>query len=404
VANAQGTASPDSAAARASSVAISVDLLRGDRGLAARQLYGVLPQVKAPDSQVNVNDARESGAAVERMQKPESDEANLAGNSLTATSGADAGGGPSEKLKEAAAAIAAKLGKKYDINHIGDRGVGGGMNFYSVEKEVALGQEMSHEVEQSAKLFNDPVINEYVNRLAQNLVRNSDARVPFTVKIVDSDEVNAFALPGGFFYVNTGLIMAADNEAELAGVMAHEIAHVAARHATKTASKRELWSIMSIPLVFVGGPAGMAVQNFMGLAVPLTFLKFGRNAEREADLLGIQYQYAAGYDPNAMVNFLEKLQDKDKKRPNFVSRAFSTHPMNDDRIKQSQKVMSALPEHEEYLVTTSEFEEVKARLASLTGTRVTAPGESSVPTLRKSTGDQNMGPKARKLPQMLGAH
>ena len=322
----------------------------------------------------------------EPLQKPESD-----------------GFGASERLKRAAEAVK-KLGKKYDIAKIGDRGIGKGMNFYSVEKEVALGREMSQEVEAQAKLFTDPVVNEYINRLGQNLVRNLDAQVPFTIKIVDSDEVNAFALPGGFFYINTGLIMAAESEAELAGVMAHEIAHVAARHATKQATKREIWSIASIPLVFIGGPAGMAVQNFVGLAVPLTFLKFGRNAEREADLLGLQYQFAAGYDPNAMISFLEKLQDKDKKKPNFIARAFATHPMNDDRIKRSQKVLEALPQHEEYLVTTSEFEEMKARLALLQDNRMTAPTEGR-PTLRKSTGsgsDQNIGPATRTWPELLG--
>lgn len=275
---------------------------------------------------------------------------------------------------------------KYDPTKIGDRGIGGGMNFYSIDKEIMLGKELADDVDQHAKLFNDPVITEYVNRLAQNLVRNSDAKVPFTVKIIDSDEVNAFALPGGFFYVNVGLLQAADSEAELAGVMAHEIAHVAARHATKRATKQEIWNLASIPLIFVGGPAGMAVRNFVDVAVPMSFLKFSRDNEREADLLGMEYQYAAGYDPAAIVNFFEKLRAREKKKANFVARAFSTHPMNDDRMKRCQKELATmLPPQEQYLVTTSEFEDMKARLGMLmNGRKLTDKEELGKPTLRKS--------------------
>ncbi len=279
----------------------------------------------------------------------------------------------------------AKYQAKYDVNKIGDRGVGGGMNFYSLEKEVRLGRELATEVEANAKIFQDEVITEYVNRLTQTLVRNSDAKVLFTVKVIDNDEINAFALPGGFFYVNVGMLMAAENEAELAGVMAHEIAHVAARHATKNATKKDLWNLISIPLVFVGGPAGMIVQNVANFAVPMSFLKFNRNAEREADLLGLEYQYAAGYDPVAMIAFFERVGGKEKKQ-NFLARAFSTHPMNEDRVKRSQKTMQTLlPPSEQYLVTTSEFEEMKTRLAKLTRGRNRMGGEAGGPTLRKMT-------------------
>ncbi len=299
------------------------------------------------------------------------------------------------RLRMASSALGAvsqiKIPKKYDIRLIGDRGVGGGMNFYSLEKEVNIGREMAQDVEANAKLFQDEQINEYVNRLAQNLVRNSDAKVQFTVKIVDNEEVNAFALPGGFFYINVGMLMAAENEAELAGVMAHEIAHVAARHATKNATKKDLWSLMSIPLVFVGGPAGMIAQNVANIAVPMSFLKFSRNAEREADLLGLEYQYAAGYDPAAMIAFFERVGGKEKKQ-NFLARAFSTHPMNQDRVKRSQKTMQTLlPPAEEYLVSTSEFDEMKARLAQLTrgnGLKIKGAGaeDEERPTLKRKDG------------------
>ena len=180
---------------------------------------------------------------------------------------------------------------KYDVSRIGDRGVGGGLDFYSLEREQALGRELAQEVEASSRLVTDPRVTEYVNRVGQNIVRNSDARVPFTIKVIDDDEVNAFALPGGFFYVDSGLILAADNEAELAGVMAHEIAHVAARHATKNATREQLLNLATIPMIFVGGPLGYAVRQIAGLALPMSFLKFSRDAEREADLLGLEYEY-----------------------------------------------------------------------------------------------------------------
>jgi len=230
---------------------------------------------------------------------------------------------------------------------------------------MGLGKQLSMQVESSARLVTDPVINEYVNRIGQNLVRHSDARVPFSIKILDNQEVNAFALPGGFFYVDSGLILAADNEAELAGVMAHEIAHVAARHATKNMTRAQIWNMASVPLIFIGGPVAYIVSEVAGLAVPLGFLKFSRDAEREADLLGLEYDYATGYDPQAFVQFFEKL-NVEKKKPNFLAKAFATHPMNVERIEAAQdEIRKYLPDRPEYIVDTSEFENVKARLASL---------------------------------------
>ena len=155
---------------------------------------------------------------------------------------------------------------KYDVTLIGHRNVGTGVNFYSIEREIALGHDLSRQVEESSKLVTDPAVVEYINRIGQNLVRNSDSRVPFTIKVVDSGEVNAFALPGGFFYVDSGLILAADSEAELAAVMAHEIAHVAARHATKNMTKQQIWNMASIPLMFIGGPAGYAIAEVASIA------------------------------------------------------------------------------------------------------------------------------------------
>jgi beta-barrel assembly-enhancing protease len=293
----------------------------------------------------------------------------------------------SDAVAEVERKVAKPIPKKYDVNKIGERGTGGGLNFYSTNREIELGKRISADVEREAKMFRDHIVGEYVNRLVQNLVRSSDAKVPFTVKIIDSDEVNAFALPGGFMYVNTGLLMATENEAELAGVLAHEIAHVAARHATKSATKQEIFNLATIPLIFLGGPAGVAVRNVAQIAVPMSFMKFSRNAEREADLLGIEYQYSAGYDPAAMVNFFEKLKSQERQKKNFLAKAFSTHPMNEDRLKRAQKTIETmLPERDQYLLTSSEFDEMRARLQSLLrGRMIISAPVSDKPVLRKST-------------------
>jgi predicted Zn-dependent protease len=252
------------------------------------------------------------------------------------------------------------------VNLIGRRNVGKGIDFYSIERERALGRELANEVEQNVRLIQDPEVTEYINRIGQQLVRNSDALVPFTIKVVENDEVNAYALPGGFFYVNTGLILAADNEAGLAGVMAHEIAHVAARHATKNQTKSDLFNLASIPLIFFGGPAIMAARQAMQIAIPMGFLKFSRDNEREADMLGVQYDYASGYDPQEFVKLFEKLKAGEDKKKSFIAKAFMTHPMTEDRIKRVQKVISEyLPARDTYIVDTSEFEHIRKRVEEI---------------------------------------
>src|SRR6266850_1495148 len=179
----------------------------------------------------------------------------------------------------------------------------------STEKEVRQGREAAAEVDRQAKFIEDPMITEYVNRVGQNIVLHSDAKVPFTIKVIDSDEVNAFALPGGFFYVNKGLILAADNEAELAGVMAHEIAHVCARHAMENETKANLMQYGMLAGILLGGPIlSNVLYNGGGFFEGMAFLKFSRNAEAEADKLGTQYLYAAGYDPTALATMFEKLE------------------------------------------------------------------------------------------------
>jgi beta-barrel assembly-enhancing protease len=278
--------------------------------------------------------------------------------------------------------------KKKDPDAIGDRDVGKGVNFYSLEKEIALGKQLAQEVERQAKIVDDPIIAEYVSRVGQNLVRNSDAKVPFTIKVLDSEEVNAFALPGGFFFVNSGLILKADSEAELAGVMAHEIAHVAARHGTKQATRVELMEIAAIVgSIAVGGWTGYAIRQGAGLAIPMGYLTFSRAAEREADYLGLQYMYKAGYDPTAFVDFFEKIQTLERKKPGSISKVFSTHPMTDDRIKAAQnEIQTILAPKPEYVVNTSEFVDVKARLAMLHNRRNVNGDDPNRPRLRRAPG------------------
>jgi predicted Zn-dependent protease len=302
------------------------------------------------------------------------------------------------KLKPAHQEKQQSLQAKYDVTRIGDRGVGHRLNFFSLEREEALGRELSQQVEQQAKLVTDPVITEYVNRIGQTLVRHSDAHVPFTIKVVDDEQVNAFALPGGFFYVNSGIVLAADNEAELAGVMAHEIAHVAARHATVNATRQEIWNLASLSLIFVGGPVGEAIRQASGIIVPMSFLKFSRDAEREADFLGLEYQYASGYDPTAFVDFFEKLEAQQKGHAGFVARAFSTHPMNDDRIRRAEAELEMLPARDDYIVTTSEFDQVKARLIHLTRGHSITGEKPGLPSLRKHTVQDDNPPVLRKKP------
>ena len=303
-----------------------------------------------------------------------------------------------DKLEPVPSYDKVKKGSLDDVNAIGNRDIGGkGLgNWYSLEKEVAMGKQYAAQVEQSAKLITDPVINEYVNRIGQNLVRHSDAKVPFTIKVIDDDQINAFALPGGFFYVNTGTILAADDESELAGVMAHEIAHVCARHAMRQMTRANWANFATIPLIFVGGGIGYAAYEAAGIGIPLTFMKFSRGFEAQADYLGTQYLYASGYDPQAMVNFFEKIEATEKKKPGALAKAFASHPATPDRVEHTQdEIAKILPPKDEYVVTTSEFDTVKARLGAIENRRkVTDDKDESKPSLRRAnnkTGDSGNG-------------
>ncbi|MGD0014432.1 MAG: M48 family metallopeptidase [Bryobacteraceae bacterium] len=277
--------------------------------------------------------------------------------------------------------------KKKDPDEIGNRDVGRGLNIYSLEKEIAIGKQLAQEVERQAKLVDDPVVSEYVNRVGQNLVRNSDAKVPFTIKVIDSEEVNAFALPGGFFFVNSGLVLKAESEAELAGVMAHEIAHVAARHGTRQATRGTIANLATIPLIFMGGWAGYGVRQAASVLVPIGFLKFSRAFEAEADMLGLEYMYKAGYDPTAFVDFFEKIQTLEKRKPGTISQVFSSHPLTDDRIRTAQRnIQELLKARPEYVVNTSEFDNVRARLMAMENRHKIDDKDANKPRLRKKPG------------------
>jgi predicted Zn-dependent protease len=287
-------------------------------------------------------------------------------------------------------------GGKNDVDAIGNRKSVGGRglgDWYSLESEIRMGKQYSMMVESSSKMVTDPVVTEYVNRIGQNLVRNSDAQVPFTIKVIDSDVVNAMALPGGFFYVNSGLILAADEEAELAGVMAHEIAHVCARHIMRQMTRGNWANIGTIPLIFVGGGIGYAVRSAAGIGLPLTFVSFQRGFEAEADYLGLQYMYKTGYDPQAFVAFFEKIEALEKKKPGTLDKAFATHPQTPDRIEASQKeIATILPARPEYTVTTSEFDEVKARLAAIENRRkMVDHKDAGKPSLRRASSTDKNG-------------
>jgi predicted Zn-dependent protease len=285
-------------------------------------------------------------------------------------------------------------GGKDDVDAIGARGVGkrGLGDWYSTETEMKMGKQYAMMVEQTARMVQDPIVNEYVNRIGQNLVRNSDAKVPFTIKVIDSDEINAFALPGGFFYVNSGLILAADEEAELAGVMAHEIAHVAARHQMQQMTRLQYANMATIPLIFVGSygiyeAASLAIN----LALPITFMKFSRGFESEADYLGVQYMYKTGYDPQAFITFFEKIEAKDKKQPGTLAKVFASHPPTPERIAHTQaEIKRILPMQPQYVVNTSEFDSVKARLATIQNRKKPIQSnDSTKPTLRTASADTN---------------
>ncbi|MGC2638006.1 MAG: M48 family metalloprotease [Acidobacteriaceae bacterium] len=281
-----------------------------------------------------------------------------------------------------------KKGSIDDISAVGERCIGcrGMGNWYSTDSEIKMGKQYADEIEKSTRFINDPVITEYVNRIGQNIVKNSDCKVPFTIKVIDTDEINAMALPGGFFYVNSGLILAADEEAELAGVMAHETAHVCAHHAAREMTRANYAQIGMVPLIMMTGYSwtGYGIYEATQLMIPITFLEFSREFEAQADYLGVQYMYRAGYDPQAFVTFFEKIENLEKTKPGAVAKVFENHPQTPDRIAHTEEeIATILPPKDQYLVTTSEFNDVKARLARIENKRRILDNKKGKPSLRR---------------------
>ena len=340
---------------------------------------GDTPAAKAPDATSGTAAGGTAGG------KPPAPGTTPVGGDTPSTAAVD-----SEKVIEPGSQkVNVKPGSIDDVSAVGNRDIGArGMgNWYSVDTEIKMGKMYASEIEKSSRFITDEKINEYVNRVGQNIVKNSDCKVPFTIKIIDSDEINAFALPGGFFYVNSGLILNADEEAELAGVMAHETAHVCAHHAVREQTRANSAQLGTIPLIFIGGWTGYGIYEAASIGVPITFLHFSREFESQADYLGVQYMYRAGYDPQAFISFFEKVQALEKRKPGLVAKAFSDHPQTPDRILHTQEeIARILPPRDEYTVTTSEFDDIKARLARIENKRrLTDSKDKNKPSLRRAS-------------------
>jgi predicted Zn-dependent protease len=303
---------------------------------------------------------------------------------------------PAKVIEPGSRMVNVKQGSIEDVDAVGNRQIGkrGWLNFYSTGYEIRMGRTYAMQIEKSARFITDPVVTEYVNRIGQNIVKNSDCKVPFTIKVIDSDEINAFALPGGFFFVNSGLLLNTDEEAELAGVMAHETAHVCAHHAVREMTRQNYAQIGAIPLIFIGGWTGLGAYEAASIGVPITFLQFSRDFESQADYLGVQYMYRAGYDPQAYITFFEKIQALEKRKPDAVAKIFSDHPQTPERILHSQEeIARILPARDQYMVTTSEFDDVKARLARIENKRrLTDSRNIDKPSLRKADASDSSSP------------
>jgi len=347
------------------------------------------PAAQAPASSQSSSGSDKQSDKQSGQQKEPAPGTTPVGGDTPATNTANTAVNPDKVVAPGSEMIKVKPGSIDDVNAVGNRDIGGrGMgNWYSTETEIKMGKMYATEIEKSTKF-----ITEYVNRIGQNIVKNSDCKVPFTIKIIDSDEINAMALPGGFFYVNSGLILNADEEAEMAGVMAHEVAHVCAHHAVREQTRMNYAQLGTIPLIFIGGWTGYGIYEAASIGVPMTFLHFSREFEAQADYLGVQYMYRAGYDPQAFIAFFEKIQALEKRKPGMVAKAFSDHPQTPDRIVHSQEeIARILPPRDEYTVTTSEFDDVKARLARIENKRRLMDNkDKNKPSLRRaSTGDPN---------------
>jgi len=267
-----------------------------------------------------------------------------------------------------------------------------GANSYSLQKEAALGRQLAADFRQRTTSIDSPAVHNHLDRLGHRIAAElRDAKLPFTFSVVADDPCRTIhepaALPGGYVFVPGALFVETRNEAEFAGMLAHAMSHIAARHGTRQASRGTIANLATIPLIFMGGWAGYGARQAAGVVIPVGFLKFSRGFESEADLLGLEYMYKTGYDPTAFVDFFEKIQTLEKKKPGTMSKIFSSHPMTDDRIQTAQKnIQEILKAKPEYVVTTSEFDSVKDRLMAMHNRRKIDDKDANKPKLRKAPG------------------
>jgi hypothetical protein len=246
-----------------------------------------------------------------------------------------------------------------------------GWNLFSPQQDIEMGREVSRQAERELQLVNDREANAYISALGRQLAsRAPGEKYPYQFKIVNDTAINAFALPGGFVYVNRGAISAADNEGQIAGVIAHEIGHVALRHGTNQASKSY---IAQAPLAVLGGVlgsgsvGGVLAQLGVSFATSSILLKYSRDAESQADLMGTQILYDSGYDPKAMVEFFEKIQRESK---GSAVQFLSDHPNPENRISNVQREITRLGGLPPNVYRDSgDFSRVKSLLASMPGPR-----------------------------------
>lgn len=248
-----------------------------------------------------------------------------------------------------------------DIDAIGHRDISYKGNWYSVDKEKQIATQLSASFEKAYPLLQDATVDAYINGLAQELYQNSDARIPVTVRIIDSDDVYAVTLPGGYQYLSRGLLLIVDDEAGLATVLARGIAHTALRSATMDQTRENLMKMATVPLILVGNSPGTQDTS---LAVPLTALKFKREDEQDADYFGLQYQYRAGYDPDAFLRTIQTIWSL----PGYsnISKAFDCFPLLSVRLAALRsEIDKSLPKHHSGIESTPEFAEFKKHLLTL---------------------------------------
>ncbi len=240
----------------------------------------------------------------------------------------------------------------------------GQFNIISISQEIKLGKQASKEVEKEMKVVNIPMVRDYINYLGNRLASHSDLKIAYHFGVIEDEEINAFSLPGGYVYVFTGLIDATENESELAGVIGHEIGHIASRHATELLSMQKGINIFASILFNVLGVRITGTQaQLANITATLGVLHYNRSQEKEADDLGLKYMMKAGYNPYSMITFFYKLKKIHKEKPNILTKILSTHPVTDERIERIKREIENMHINEEDFITnTPQFIRIKSLL------------------------------------------